>query len=58
MASLNLYNRKADHVLYLVDCMFRMKCKAENADTFQVGETFGHIDGSIHIHGEHESNAK
>jgi hypothetical protein len=34
MASPNLYNRRADLPLYVVDYLFGMKGKANNADAF------------------------
>jgi uncharacterized protein YegP (UPF0339 family) len=38
MALLNLYKRRADHILYVIEYMFRMKAK--NAGTFWVGDVY------------------
>jgi hypothetical protein len=56
MTSLNLYKRRANHILYVADYMFRMK--ASNAGVFGLVIFIGNIEWSVNVPGKHESDAK
>jgi len=49
MISLNLYKRRADHILYVVDYMLVH---------FGLAKFIGNIDWSINVPGKHASDAK